>query len=97
MTPSDDRIPWEHLKANYAEWRKAGHWILADCEFGFNHFLSYVVGTERLLISMMEDPEWVRDMFLHSLDVNHGPARPGVGRGLYLRHVQHPRGHGLLV
>ncbi len=70
MTPTDDRIPWEHLKASYAGWRKAGHWILADCEFGFNHFLSYVVGTERLLIAMMEDPEWVQDMFLHSLDVN---------------------------
>ena len=70
MTPSDDRIPWDYLKANYAGWRKDGHWILADCEFGFNHFLSYVVGTERLLIAMMEDPEWVADMFVHSLNVN---------------------------
>lgn len=70
MTPSGDRIPWEYLKANYAQWRRDGHWILADCDFGFNHFLSNVVGTERLLIAMMDDPEWVGDMLRHSLELD---------------------------
>ena len=70
MTPADDRIPWDTLKANYSKWRKAGHWILADCEFGFNHFLSNVVGTERLLIAMVEEHEWVSDMLSHSLELD---------------------------
>ena len=70
MIPTPDRIPWDYLKANYGKWREEGHWILADCAFGFNHLLSYVVGTERLLIAMMEEPDWVADMLVHSLDVN---------------------------
>jgi uroporphyrinogen decarboxylase len=70
MTPTDDRIPWEHLKKNYGAWREAGHWILGDLWFSFNHFTSYVVGMERFLIYMLEDPELCSDMLNHSLDVN---------------------------
>lgn len=70
MTPAADRIPWEHLKANYKKWRQEGTWILADTWFGFNHFISYVVGTERFLMYMLEEPELCKDMIEHSLDLN---------------------------
>lgn len=70
MTSSPDRIPWDYLKANYGNWRTEGRWILADTWFGFNHFISYVVGTERFLIYMLEEPEMCRDMIEHSLDIN---------------------------
>ncbi len=69
MTPTDDRIPWEHLKAHYAEWRKKGWWIEAHLWFGFDVTHSWTVGTERLLMAMVEDPEWCSDMFNHYLDV----------------------------
>jgi len=70
MTADPDRIPWGHLKENYGAWRKEGRWILADTWFGFEHFLSYVVGTERFLILMAEEPELCRDMIMHSLELN---------------------------
>ena len=69
MTPSDDRIPWEHLEANYAGWREKGCWVEAGLWFGFDVTHAWAVGTERLLMAMVEDPEWCADMFNHFLDV----------------------------
>lgn len=69
MTPSDDRIPWERLKADYAGWRDSGCWIEAGLWFGFDVTHAWAVGTERLLMAMVEDPEWCSDMFNHFLDV----------------------------
>ncbi len=70
MVPSRDRIPWDYLKANYKKWRENGSWIVANLWFGFDVTHSWVVGTERLLIAMIEDPEWCIDMFNHFLDVH---------------------------
>jgi uroporphyrinogen decarboxylase len=69
MTPTDDRIPWDHLKANYKRWRDEGHWIEAGLWFGFDVTHSWTVGTERLLMALLTDPEWCMDMFNHFLDV----------------------------
>ncbi len=70
MTPTPDRIPWQHLKSNYARWRAEGAWIEAGLWFGFDVTHSWTVGTERLLIALIEDPAWCSDMFNHFLDVN---------------------------
>ncbi|MBN1582595.1 MAG: hypothetical protein JXA89_17935 [Anaerolineae bacterium] len=70
MVPSSDRIPWDRLKANYKGWREQGTWITGLLWFGFDVTHSWTVGTERLLIAMVTDPEWCLDMFNHFLDVN---------------------------
>ncbi|NLO75040.1 MAG: hypothetical protein GX100_13160 [candidate division WS1 bacterium] len=70
MVPSRDRVDWDYLKANYAAWREQGYWITGGGWFGFDVTHSYTVGTERLLMAMLEDPEWVSEMFNHFLDVN---------------------------
>lgn len=70
MTPSDDRIPWEHLKANYRRWRDEGYWIMGHLWFGFDVTHSWTVGTERVLLALVEDPEWLVDIFEHFLNVN---------------------------
>jgi uroporphyrinogen decarboxylase len=70
MTTSPDRIPWEHLKANYRKWRESGAWIEAGLWFGFDATHSWIVGTERLLVALMENPEWCVEMFNYFLDVN---------------------------
>ncbi len=69
MTSSDDRIPWDYVKAHYHEWREKGWWIECGLWFGFDVTHSWTVGTERLLMAMVEDPEWCVDMFNHFLDV----------------------------
>lgn len=70
MVPSHDRIPWERLKHDYPIWRKEGYWIEAGLWFGFDVTHSWTVGTERLLMALIDDPEWCVDMFNHFLDVN---------------------------
>lgn len=70
MTPSADRIPWDYLKANYKRWRDEGYWIEAELWFGFDVTHSWTVGTERLLMALLIDPEWCVDMFNHFLDVD---------------------------
>ena len=75
MTPSDDRIPWKTLEQNYKKWREEGRWITGGLWFGYDITHSHMVGTETTLIAMLEDPEWVMDMFdteltlsLHNLE-----------------------------
>ncbi len=70
MTPSDERIPWDYLKANYNRWRDEGQWIEAYMWFGFDVAHSWAVGTERLLMAMLDDPAWCVDMFNHFLDLD---------------------------
>jgi uroporphyrinogen decarboxylase len=70
MTPSDDRIPWAALEADYRRWREEGYWIEAGLWFGFDVTHSWAVGTERLLMALLTDPDWCRDMFNHFLDVD---------------------------
>ena len=70
FTPDADRVPWAHLQKNYDAWRAGGHWIIADTDFGFEHFMSYVVGTERFLVATLEEPEWCVDMMSTALELN---------------------------
>ena len=68
MTLEDDRIPWQHLKEHYPQWKAEGRWIEASFWFGFDVTHSWMVGTETLLIALYEEPEWAVDMFNTYLD-----------------------------
>jgi uroporphyrinogen decarboxylase len=68
--PSPDRIPMEYLKENYPKWRKNGAWIQAYLWFGFDLTHSHMVGTERLLMALIEEPAWCLEMFNHLLETN---------------------------
>ncbi len=70
MQPSDDRIAWDHLKTNYPAWREQGAWIQGHLWFGFDVTHSWTIGTERVLTALVEQPEWMADVFGHFLDVN---------------------------
>jgi len=69
MADLTGRINWEQLKKDYPQWQAEGRWISGHFWFGFDVTHSWTVGTETLLIAMLEEPEWVQDMFdtyLHS-------------------------------
>ncbi|HSV74606.1 MAG TPA: uroporphyrinogen decarboxylase family protein [Chthonomonadales bacterium] len=70
MAPSRDRVNWAHLKASYPAWRRDGCWMQAHLWFGFDITHSWMIGTERVLIALVEQPEWIADVFGHCLDVN---------------------------
>lgn len=68
MTYDKNRINWKQLKDNYKGWREDGAWIQAELWFGFDVTHSWFIGTETLLMAMLEEPEWCVDMFNHYLD-----------------------------
>jgi uroporphyrinogen decarboxylase len=70
MTPDPTRIDWDRLKTNYPTWKKQGAWIVADGWFGYDVFASWIVGYERVLMAMIEDPEWCQDMFRTALELD---------------------------
>ncbi len=70
MTPAKDRINWAQLEKNYKQWRKDGTWITAIFWFGFNVTSSFAVGTERTLIALIEEPEWIIDMYNTYLEMH---------------------------
>ncbi|NLL82888.1 MAG: hypothetical protein GX230_01435 [Lentisphaerae bacterium] len=69
MTPTRDRINWSYLADNYPRWQREGYWIEGGLWFGFDVTHSWAVGTERVLMALVEDPEWCIDMFGHYLQV----------------------------
>jgi uroporphyrinogen decarboxylase len=68
MAYAPDRINWKYLKDHYDKWVKDGRFLRADFWFGFDVTHSWMVGTETLLIALMENPEWVKDMINTYLD-----------------------------
>jgi uroporphyrinogen decarboxylase len=70
IVPSDDRIDWISLARNYKTWRARGDWIQGLLWFGFDVTHSWTIGTERVLIALIEQPDWLMDVFSHMLEVN---------------------------
>lgn len=69
MSPSRDRVNWEHLKQHYPTWRKEGYWTQGHLWFGFDATHAFV-DMEVLLEAMVEQPDWVKEMYDHCLDVS---------------------------
>ena len=70
MTPTRDRVNWDQLKRDYPKWKAQGAWIEAGFWFGFDVTHSWAVGTTRVLEAMIDDPDWLVEMFNHWLDVD---------------------------
>ena len=63
MQDLSNRIDWERLARDYPRWKAEGRWISAGFWFGFDVAHAGMVGTETLLIAMLEEPAWVMDIF----------------------------------
>jgi len=70
ITASPDRIDWAHLAANYPIWQARGDWLQAALWFGFDVAHSWTLGTERVLMNLVEDPAWLMDVFETMLETN---------------------------
>jgi uroporphyrinogen decarboxylase len=70
IAPSKDRIPWAYLKQSYRRWKEQGYWLAATLWFGFDVTHAWIIGTERMLLALADDPEWPMDMFEHLLETN---------------------------
>ena len=63
LTPHEDRIPWDLLKENYPKWKAEGRFMQLVIWFGFDVAHSHMIGTENVLIGMLDEPEWLSDVF----------------------------------
>lgn len=70
IEPTSDRVNWDHLKTNYKSWREKGYWIDAGLTFGYDITHANLVGMERLLMAMLEDPEWCMDIYSYLLETD---------------------------
>jgi len=70
IAPTRDRINWDWLRESYPEWRRRGHWVCTELWFGFDATHARILGTERTLIAMLDDPEWIRDIYACELDTS---------------------------
>lgn len=70
MTPTDDRINWDWLEKEYPKYTANGDFRTLGFWFGFDVTHSWASGTENVLVGMYEDPEWIKDMIGHYLDMS---------------------------
>jgi uroporphyrinogen decarboxylase len=70
IQPSHDRVHWDVLQKNYQTWKAQGAWIAPIVWFGFDVTHSWMVGTERVLLALGEDPEWIVDMWRTELETD---------------------------
>jgi uroporphyrinogen decarboxylase len=70
MIPGPDRVDWAGLENSFPLWRSEGRWVQAVFWFGFDVAHSWIVGTETLLVAMLEDPDWVFDIYNTMVDAN---------------------------
>lgn len=70
LGPNDNRIPWNWLKEHWPRWREQGAWIMFSGWFGFDVTHSKVLGTEESLIALIEEPEWLVDIWQAQLELN---------------------------
>ena len=69
MTPDPAGVPWNLLSANYKNWKNKNWWIRGRASFGFDITKSLLTGDIFSLITLMEDPELLMDMYNHELDI----------------------------
>jgi len=63
MQDLTNRIDWKRLERDYPRWKAEGRWTSAGFWFGFDVTHAGMVGTETVLIAMLEEPEWIMDVF----------------------------------
>ena len=60
---SSDRVDLQAVRETERAARQQGKWFHFSGAFGYDHTQG-IVGSERLLMAMAEEPEWVEDMFM---------------------------------
>ena len=83
MAMNESRVDWENqLKANQ-EATEQGFFRTMNFGPGFTKVCN-MVGPERVLMAMLDDPEWVKDMFLTDAQVCVDCTEEMIGRGFEL-------------
>ncbi len=80
-TMNDRRIHWEAVERTYRWARERGKFFYYSAVVGYDKTQG-IVGSERLLMAMIDDPDWVREMFEAAVDLAIHAAEEMIGRGI---------------
>jgi len=90
IAPTRDRINWEWLRKSHPEWRRRGHWISAELGFGFGRTQARILGTENTLVAILDDPEWLREIYACQFDTSFALLDMVWEEGLHFDELQWP-------
>ena len=76
----DTRVDWEGQRRAYDDARSKGLFCYLGFGPGFTTICN-TIGPERLLMAMVDDPEWVKEMFMADAEVNVALAEEMMARG----------------
>lgn len=80
MAYNDARVDWNALRATYDDAQARGLFFYIGFGPGFTKVCN-MVGPDRTLMAMVEDPDWVADMFLTDAQLCVAIAEEMMGRG----------------
>ncbi len=75
-----DRINWEEIDKVFKKAREEGKYITYSGIIGYDK-TQLILGSEELLVSMAQNPEWVKEMFDRAADLTLEIAEEILGRG----------------
>lgn len=61
LTPDFTRVDWVSVRNNHQRGRSEGKFVVFSAAMGYDHLQSYIY-SEQLLMALIEEPEWIRDM-----------------------------------
>lgn len=65
---NEGRVNWEQTHAAFAQARRAGQFVCYFAHIGYD-WIQRLVGAETVLVGMMQQPDWIRDMFDTLMDL----------------------------
>lgn len=77
---NDSRVNWEQDLQLHRRFREQGYCVSFGSGVGYDQTQGFV-GSERLLVAMLEDPDWVKDMFATIAELTITAAEEMLGKG----------------
>jgi len=65
----ETRLNWENVKKTHADARKRGLFLTFGGGIGYDHNSSSLLGPVRLLTAIVEEPDWVAEIFMMQADL----------------------------
>jgi uroporphyrinogen decarboxylase len=79
---SDRRIHWEQVRTVTEDAVQRGHFMHYNMSLGYERW-SGIVGSEALLVALVESPGWIREMHEADVELNLASAEELLGRGIH--------------
>ncbi|MDP6053180.1 MAG: uroporphyrinogen decarboxylase family protein [Candidatus Latescibacteria bacterium] len=80
LEPDYTRVDWVSARTTYERAKEEGKYITFNGAMGYDYFQAYLK-TEELLMALLTDPEWIREMFRSAADLLIEMARMMMEKG----------------